>query len=74
MIRYQIELTGHLDFSWGDWFDVVTQTHLPDGRTRLIFELPDQSALLGLLLRLHSLGLELVNLRRAKVEEILIAE
>jgi hypothetical protein len=62
MTRYQIELSGHLDASWGDWFEAVTLIHLPDGSTCLTIELPDQSALLGLLLRFHGLGLELVSL------------
>lgn len=74
MIRYHIILAGHLDLSWGDWFDTTALTHLPDGSTRLIIELPDQSALFGLLLRLHSLGLELVSLNRTKIEDSLVAK
>lgn len=68
MKRYQIELYGYVDHSWGDWFKTADLCHLPDARTRMIFELPDQSALLGLLLRLHGLGLELLSLERLPAE------
>jgi len=74
MTSYQIELSGHLDSTWGEWFRTVDLSHLPDGRTRITFELPDQSALLGLLLRLHGLGLELLSLERLPVEALLVAE
>ena len=64
MTGYQIEFGGHLDHSWGDWFKSADLCHLPEGRTRITFQLPDQSALFALLLRLHGLGLELLSLER----------
>lgn len=74
MTGYHIILAGHLDLSWGDWFDTAALTHLPDGSTRLAIELPDQSALFGLLLRLHGLGLELLSLNRTKNEDSPLAK
>jgi len=68
MTGYQIEVDGYVDHSWGEWFKTADLSHLPDGRTRMIFELPDQSALFGLLLRLHSLGLALLSLERLPAE------
>lgn len=64
MTEYQIELANHLDLPWQDMFEALTLSHQPDGNTRLIVALPDQSALIGLLLRIHNLGLEIINLNR----------
>jgi hypothetical protein len=72
MICYQIELASHLDASWSDWFEAVSLTHLPNGSTWLTFDLPDQAALLGLLLRLHSLRLELICLRRVERQSVML--
>jgi len=64
MTEYRIELDGHLDLPWRDSFGAASLVHQPDGTTCLTVSLPDQSALFGLLLRLHGLGLELLSLRR----------
>ena len=64
MREYQIKLEDHLDLPWGDWFEAVSLTHQPDGTTCLRVSLPDQSALVSLLLRIHSLGLEIIDLKR----------
>lgn len=72
MTRYQIELAGHLDLPWGDWFEAADLIHLPDGNTRLTCDIPDQPTLLGLLLRLNSLGLELLSLNRTQNEDSLV--
>jgi len=64
MTEYQIELDTYLDLPWQDWFDAMNLNHLPDGNTRLTVSLPDQSAMLGLLLRIHNLGVEIISLAR----------
>lgn len=74
MLLYQIELAGHLDLSWADWFDAAKLIHLPNGGTCLIFELADQSALLGLLVRLHGLGLKFVSMSLSHKQSPLIDE
>jgi hypothetical protein len=42
---------------------------LPDGNTRIIGSLPDQSALYGLLMRLRDFGLALVSVNWLSMEE-----
>ena len=65
---YSILVGRWLDASWSDWFGgmAVEAAVLPDGTpaTRLCGELPDQSALFGILLRIRDLNLELIKLER----------
>lgn len=61
---YEIVFQGHLDERWASWFDGMTSTRLPDGRTRLSGPVLDQSALHGMLSRIRDLGLPLLLLRR----------
>ena len=51
MDRYEIEVKEELDARWLRRFEGFTLSHLPDGRTRLSGELPDQAALHGALAR-----------------------
>jgi hypothetical protein len=50
-----------------DELDFITATVVPT-ETVLTGKVPDQAALLGLLNRIHSLGLEVVEVRRAPEE------
>ena len=68
MTEYQIKLATHLDLPWQDWFEALTLSHELDGNTRLTVVLPDQSALIGLLLRIHNLGLEIICLSRQAIK------
>ena len=61
---YEIRLAGHLDTRWAAWFDGLTVATGADGTTVLRGELPDQSALHGVLQRARDLGLPLLSLRR----------
>ena len=61
---YEIRLAGHLGSRWAAWFDGMTIATDPDGTTVLRGELPDQSALHGVLQRARDLGLPLLSLRR----------
>lgn len=56
---YQIQVKGRLDAAWSDWFDHLEIAYHKD-YTLLTGPVPDQSALLGLLLKLHDLGLTVV--------------
>ncbi len=62
---YEIKVQGCLDESWSDWFEGMTITvHTkPDGPsiTTLTGEVVDQSALQGILLRIHDLNMELIS-------------
>jgi hypothetical protein len=59
--RYHIRVKGHLDLSWSEWLGDLVMTHESDGVTVLSGPVADQAALLGLLLRLHDLGLTLLS-------------
>jgi len=64
---YRIRVTGRLDAAWADWFDGLTFTH-KDEETVLYGVVADQSALHGVLRKIHDLGLELVEVKRVDDE------
>jgi hypothetical protein len=66
---YQIRVKGTLDRKWSDWFDGLTIILESDDETLLVGTVVDQSALYGLLLKLHNLGLPLLSVRRVPTEE-----
>ena len=57
---YCIRVEGHLSNEWSDWFGGMALKQLPDGTTLLTGPVADQSALHGLLLKLHNMGLSLI--------------
>ena len=57
---YCIRVEGHLDDEWSDWFGGMMLVQMPDGTTTLTGPVADQSALHGLLLKLHNMGLSLI--------------
>lgn len=71
---YVIRVRGRLREDWGEWLGGLTlQVETDDqGRTvtRLIAPLLDQSALHGILARLHALNLELVSVTQLSSDEI----
>ncbi|MBZ0284431.1 MAG: hypothetical protein K8L97_27070 [Anaerolineae bacterium] len=63
-ILYEIIIEGHLDRYWSEWLDNLTIT-FPTARTTLLRgRLADQTALFGVLKKLHNLGLSLISVRR----------
>ena len=61
---YQIQITGHLDEGWSDWFEglqIETRAH---GETCIAGPIADQAALHGILNRIFDLGLALISVRR----------
>jgi hypothetical protein len=72
----EIRIKGNLKQDWSDWFEALTISNQSDGEAILSGELPDQSALLGLLNRIHGLKLELLsfsqsdNFRRDRSESV----
>jgi hypothetical protein len=61
--RYEIGVYGLIDPAW------FPEAHVSgdDGRSAISADLPDQSALFGLLTRIRDLGLCLVSLRRLEL-------
>lgn len=62
--RYEIRVQGHLAERWSDWFEGLAIRQEPDGETVLTGTLSDQSALFGVLAKLHDLNLVLVSVVR----------
>lgn len=59
--QYEIEIEGHLDDRWQEWFEDFTLTHTVDGRTVLTGPIRDQAALHGILKKINNLGLTLIS-------------
>jgi hypothetical protein len=64
---YQIEIQGHLDESWSDWFNGLTIGAGTTGTTTLTGPVADQAALQGILLRIWSLNLVLLSVNRVSL-------
>jgi hypothetical protein len=68
-MTYQIEIQGHLDLRWTDWFGGVTITLEENGNTFLTSPVIDQSALYGLIKKVRDLAMPLVSVVRVKPVE-----
>ncbi len=70
---YRIHIQGELDQSWSDWLGQVEISHLPSEKgfwiTVLTANLPDQSALFGVLDRIRDLHLILISVNACEAEE-----
>ena len=68
---YKIQIQGHLDKSWSDWFDGMEVEHeVAEGEiltTTLTGPIADQTALHGLLARIRDLNLDLIFLKRSEI-------
>ena len=62
-IRYQILIRGKLDPKWSQWFAGFLITHT-NGETVLEGAVADQSALYGILAKIHDLGLTLIRVEQ----------
>lgn len=67
LIRYQIHIFGKLDPKWSEWFADFSITHT-NGVTVLEGAVADQSALYGILTKIHDLGLALIRVERLSSE------
>jgi hypothetical protein len=67
--HYQIRIKGHLDEQWTDWFGGLAITLEEDGDTLLTGPLVDQAALFGLLRKVSDLGMPLLSVNPAKLDE-----
>lgn len=62
-IWYEIRVSGELDTTWQDRFDRFEIRHT-NGDTLLFGPITDQAALFALLMRIHGIGLKLLEVRR----------
>lgn len=60
---YDIRVLGHLGAGWAEWLDGLRVEPEPGGAMLLSGTLPDQAALLGLLIRIGNLGLTILEVR-----------
>jgi hypothetical protein len=66
---YEIRVEGHLGDRWFDWFDGLTIRNDPNGETRLTGLISDQTALYGVLAKIHNLNLVLISVIRLPYSE-----
>ena len=64
---YEIRVKGVLANRWTDWFEGLDVHAEANGETLLRGDLIDQSALFGVLTRIHSLNLELISVTRSSL-------
>ena len=63
-VHYQIVVKGELPSGWDDWFGDFEVSHPRSGTSLLDGRVADQTALFGLLTRLHTLNLSLLSVAR----------
>ena len=62
MFHTEIHIKGKLNPNWSDWFEGMQVREGHSGDTLLCGNLPDKSAVYGVLSRLSSLGITLISL------------
>jgi hypothetical protein len=67
MYRTEVLIKGKLDGDWSDWFDGMKIQYSTNGDTILIGNLPDKSAVYGVLSKLTNLGFDLICLTCKKL-------
>jgi ABC-2 type transport system ATP-binding protein len=70
--RYSIRVKGHLSDAWSEWFDGLTIVNESGDEAVISGPVADQSALHGLLARVHALNLPLLSVSRdePKLEDV----
>jgi ABC-2 type transport system ATP-binding protein len=70
--RYTIRVKGHLGAAWSEWFDGLSVVNEQGGEVVISGPIADQSALHGVLARIHALSLPLLNVSRdePRLEEV----
>ncbi len=61
MKRAEIQIEGHLDEGWKEWFEGFDLTYTESGDTILAGDIVDQAALFGLISKLRDLGVRLIS-------------
>lgn len=68
MYRTEIRVKGKLNPAWSDWFQELKLQPGTDDETLLYGDLPDMSAIYGVISRLGSLVIELISVTCNEVE------
>jgi ABC-type multidrug transport system ATPase subunit len=63
---YHIRVKGYLNSQWAAWFDGLNITHTENGESIISGPIFDQSALHGVLYRIHNLALPVVSVDHAR--------
>lgn len=66
---YEIRIEGELSDRWSDWFEGLSLQYDPCGETILKGAVPDQSALFGVLAKIHGLNLNLISISRFPISQ-----
>ena len=61
MAHYEIKVKGRLANHWSEWFDGLEINHDQLGNTVFTGDIPDQSALHGLLTKIRDMNLTLIS-------------
>jgi len=68
MLSVEICVKGYIDEEWSEWFEDFLIEHIQGGITILKGQVFDQSALYSLITRLSRLGLPLISVEVADLE------
>ena len=66
---YCIQIQGHLDPEWSEWFEGLVVECRTDGTTTLSGPVRDQAALHGQLLKVRDLGLSLISVNQIELRD-----
>ena len=61
MFYTKIKIKGKLDQNWSDWFEALQVLENQSGDTVIFGNLPDRSAVYGVISRLSSIGITLIS-------------
>lgn len=65
----EIRIKGHLSVAWNEWLDGLSAVNEENGEAVITGQLPDQTALLGLLNRIHALNLTILSCTQRKIPD-----
>ena len=65
---YKIEIQGHLNRQWDEYFYDLIITHESDGTTTLYGPMPDQTVLHSVLDRIRDMNLRLISVTEVNAE------
>lgn len=65
-MRVEVVFKGRVDPEWEQWFEGLDLTPGAENTTTLVGELPDATALYGILAKLRDLGLSLVSVQSSE--------